>query len=68
MSGPTKHAHRRRRPRKVGDLFQLRRMFWAALLETEHILYTAKDYETALKGIHVIGQVGGGLRQAARSR
>lgn len=34
-------------------------MFWAALLEAEHLLYYADDPETAFKAIHAIGQVGG---------
>jgi hypothetical protein len=59
MSGPTTHRHRRRRPRKVGDLAQLRRMMWAALLESEHLLYYADTQDTALRAVHAIGTVGG---------
>jgi hypothetical protein len=44
----------------VGDLAQLRRMFWAALMEAEHILLHADDPETALRAVHAIGTVGGG--------
>jgi hypothetical protein len=60
MSGPTTYRHRRRRPRKVGDLGALRRMFWAALLEAEYILLTAEDTETALKAVHAVSQAGSG--------
>jgi hypothetical protein len=60
MSGPYKQRRGKKRPRKVGDIKALQRMFWQALLEAEYILMTAEDVETSLKAIHAIAQAGGG--------
>jgi hypothetical protein len=60
MPGKYRQRNGKKRPRKVGDIKALQRMFWQALLEAEYILMTAEDTETSLKAIHAIAQAGGG--------
>jgi hypothetical protein len=67
MPGIYKQRRGKVRPRKVGDIKALQRMFWQALLEAEYILMTASDVETSLKAIHAIGQTGGAYARLLES-
>jgi hypothetical protein len=49
----------RRRAYKAGDLSQLMRMLWQALVEAEAVLLASEDPELTLKACHAISQCGG---------
>ena len=49
----------RRRAYKPGDLHQLRRMLWQALVEAEAVLLESEDPELTLKAAHCISQCAG---------
>jgi hypothetical protein len=49
----------RKRPRDPGDLRQLTRVLWQAILEAEEILTRAVDDELTLRAVHAISQAAG---------
>jgi hypothetical protein len=49
----------RRRAYKPGDVHQLLRMVWQALVEAESVLLESDDPELTLKACHAISQCGG---------
>jgi len=64
MANPNPYQARlaQRRPRKPGDLRQLTRVLWRAILEAEEILMNAGDAELKLKAIHALSQCAGQYR------
>lgn len=56
-----KHAAKllRRRTHRAGDLQQLMKMLWQALIEAEAVLLASDDPELTLKACHAISQCGG---------
>jgi hypothetical protein len=49
----------RRRAYKPGDVHQLLRMVWQALVEAEAVLLAAEDPDLILRACHAISQCGG---------
>ena len=52
------HAPRRRR-HKAGDLADLRRMLWQALIEAKRVLLESSDAELTLRAVHAVSQAAG---------
>ncbi len=63
MANPNPHAARlaKKRARKHGDLPQLLRMLWRALLEAQAVLERATEDEAELKlrAVHALSQASG---------
>jgi uncharacterized small protein (DUF1192 family) len=61
MPNPNPHHARlaKKRARKPGDMHQVLRMLWQALLEAEEVLLHAEDAELTLKAVHAISQSAG---------
>ena len=61
MANPSPHAARlaKKRARKPGQLPQLLRLLWQALLEAQAILDEAAEAELRLRAIHAISQAAG---------
>jgi hypothetical protein len=49
----------RKRPRDPGDLRQLTRVLWQAILEAEEIMTRSTDDELTLRAVHAISQASG---------
>jgi hypothetical protein len=56
---PFKARLAKKRPRQPGDLRQLQRVLWRALLEAEEILANADEPELTLRAVHAISQASG---------
>jgi hypothetical protein len=56
---PYKARLAKKRPRRPGDLRQLTRVLWRAILEAEAILAHADDAELTLRAVHAISQASG---------
>jgi len=61
VANPNPHAARiaKKRARKPGDLSQVLRMLWQALLEAEEVLLESDNAEWTLKAVHAISQSAG---------
>ena len=61
MANPSPYKARlaKKRPRNPGDLRQLTRVLWRAILEAEEILVNADDDELTLRAVHAISQASG---------
>lgn len=46
----------KKRRRKAGDLEQLQKVLWSAIMSAEATLYGAVDAELVLKAVHAIAQ------------